>query len=378
MIGTVLRTGWLNLKRDPVAMLLTFIVPLALFSVFAAVFGSMDDAASRPVRTTVLLESQDATARRVADALGTQPTLLVSELPPGSTREDAVRHIRERAAAVAVVLPPDLGVDGGTGASIELLADTANPMALEVVRGVLQQTLPAALALAVPEGERPVAAAVRGPTFEVVDVLGTPGKRPSISYFAAGIGVMFLLFAVSGRGAILIDERESGVLVRMLTSKLGLPRLLAGRWLFLTLLGIVQVTLMFVWGALLFGLDLFTPRHLAGFALMTIATAAAAAGFALCLATLCRTRAQLSGLAVVLVLVMSALGGSMFPRFLMPENLQAAGRFTFNAWALDGYRKVFWYEIPPSGLWPELLLLGSLAVVFYVVALLLARRWRVA
>ncbi len=377
MIGTVLRTGWLNLKRDPVAMLLTFVVPLALFSVFAAVFGSMDDAASRPVRTSVLLPPEDATARRVADLLGEQPTLLVSELPAGSTREDGMRQVRERAASVAVVLPFGLGVEGGTGTTIELLADTANPMALEVVRGVLQQTLPAALALAEPEGPRPAAAA-RGPTFDVVDVLGTPGKRPSISYFAAGIGVMFLLFAVSGRGAILIDERESGVLVRMLTSKLGLPRLLAGRWLFLTLLGIVQVTLMFVWGALLFGLDLFTPRHLAGFGLMTVATAAAAAGFALCLATLCRTRAQLSGLAVVLVLVMSALGGSMFPRFLMPENLQAAGRFTFNAWALDGYRKVFWYEVPPSGLWPELLLLGSLAVVFYVVALLLARRWRAA
>ena len=378
MILTVLRTGWLNLKRDPVAMLLTFVVPLALFSVFAAVFGSMDDAASRPVRATVLLSTEDAASRRVLDALAEQPTLLVSELPPGATRDDAEARVRDRSAAVAVVLPAGLGTDAGRGTLIELLADTANPMAVEVVRGVLQQSLPRALAAQHEMAAGVVAPAAPGPVFSVVDVLGTPGKRPSIAYFAAGIGVMFLLFAVSGRGAILIDERESGVLVRMLTSHLGLPRLLAGRWLFLTLLGIVQVTLMFTWGALLFGLDLFTPRHLAGFGLMTVATAAAAAGFALCLATLCRTRAQLSGLAVVLVLVMSALGGSMFPRFLMPENLQAVGRFTFNAWALDGYRKVFWYEVGPSGLGPELLLLGGLSVVFFLLALLLARRWRTA
>jgi ABC-2 type transport system permease protein len=39
---------------------------------------------------------------------------------------------------------------------------------------------------------------------------------------------------------------------------------------------------------------------------------------------------------------MSALGGSMFPRFLMSETMQKFGLLTFNGWALDGYLKVFW------------------------------------
>ena len=43
---------------------------------------------------------------------------------------------------------------------------------------------------------------------------------------------------------------------------------------------------------------------------------------------------------------MSALGGSMFPRFLMSENMQKVGLLTFNAWALDGYLKVFWRDAP--------------------------------
>ncbi len=32
----------------------------------------------------------------------------------------------------------------------------------------------------------------------------------------------------------------------------------------------------------------------------------------------------------------------MFPRFLMSETMQQFGLVTFNAWALDGYLKVFW------------------------------------
>ena len=58
--------------------------------------------------------------------------------------------------------------------------------------------------------------------------------------------------------------------------------------------------------------------------------------------------------AVVVILTLSVLGGSMFPSFLMPAGLQAIGRLTFNAWALEAYRKVFWYERPVHELAPEI------------------------
>ena len=45
----------------------------------------------------------------------------------------------------------------------------------------------------------------------------------------------------------------------------------------------------------------------------------------LVLATLAKSRAQLSGFSTILILTMSALGGSMFPRFLMSENMQKVG-----------------------------------------------------
>jgi len=130
---------------------------------------------------------------------------------------------------------------------------------------------------------------------------------------------------------------------------------------------------MFVYGMLVFHLDLM--HHLPGFAVMTVVTAATAAGFGLVLATASRTRAQLSGLSTILILTMSALGGSMFPRFLMSEGMQKAGLIAFNAWALDGYVKVFWRDAPVSGLLPQLAVLLGFLAVFLVVARGLARRW---
>ena len=75
--------------------------------------------------------------------------------------------------------------------------------------------------------------------------------------------------------------------------------------------------------------------------------------FGLFLASTCRTRAQLGGISLLIILVMSSLGGSMFPRYLMPAGMQKAGLATFNAWALDGYIKVFWREAPLGALLPS-------------------------
>ena len=130
---------------------------------------------------------------------------------------------------------------------------------------------------------------------------------------------------------------------------------------------------MFTWGALVFGLPL--ASHIPGFLLVTVATASAAAAFGLVLATISRSRAQLSGLSTIIILAMSAMGGSMFPRFMMSDTMQQIGLVTFNAWALDGYLKVFWYEAPLWQLWPQLAVLFGLASVFLLLARRFARRW---
>ena len=127
-------------------------------------------------------------------------------------------------------------------------------------------------------------------------------------------------------------------------SRLGMTGLLAGKWLLMTLVGIVQVTVMFAWAQVAFGVDLL--GHLPGFCVMTVVTAGAAASFALTLAALCRTRTQLNAIATIVILSMSALGGSMVPRYVMGETMQELGKVTFNAWALDGYIKVFWRSLP--------------------------------
>jgi ABC-2 type transport system permease protein len=140
--------------------------------------------------------------------------------------------------------------------------------------------------------------------------------------------------------------------------------------------GVAQLCLMFVWGALFFGLELW--NHLPGFFVMTLATAAVSSAFGLMLASVCRSRMQLVALSNLSILLMSALGGSLFPRFLMSEKLQKIGLITLNAWALDGFQKIFWRDEPVWAVWPQVAVLVGLGALFFFVARRVAERWEAA
>jgi ABC-2 type transport system permease protein len=207
-------------------------------------------------------------------------------------------------------------------------------------------------------------------------VVGENKNNPTLSFEAAAVGVMFLLFTASGSAGALLEEAESGALDRVLGSRIGMSGLLAGKLVFNILLAFTQLTLMFVWAWLVFKVDL--PSHIPGFVVMGLCTSFAVAAFGMLLASMCRTRAQLGALSTLLILVMSAIGGSMFPRYLMPEAMQKAGLWTINAWAIDGFTKVFWRDLPVTALWQQVSVLLAIGIVLFALARRIARRWEYA
>ena len=416
VIGPLLRIGYLNVRRDRVVLAMVFLLPIMFFSIFATVFGNQRDTTSR-VRVGVADEDQSDYSKKLVTALAAEGGLRVQT----HEKEDGTGALLDRAKAealvkngtmpVAIVLPKGFGSGGrffsrdDSVPKVQLLADVSDPIAPQMVQGLLQKVsftaAPDMLAnegvgmleryggpltpaqkqsmtewqnlLANPKTVSETASSL-GPAIEVVNVMQLGyGNVSIVSFYAAGIGVMFLLFSCSGAGGALLDEEESGTLGRLVGSRAGMSGVLAGKWLFIMMLGIVQLTVMFTWGMIAFHLPL--TSHLPGFAVMSVVTAAAAAAFGLVLATISRSRAQLSGISTIIILAMSAVGGSMFPRFLMTDTMQKMGLVTFNAWALDGYIKVFWRDARVLELWPQVLVLVGLTAVFLFAARMFARRW---
>jgi ABC-2 type transport system permease protein len=394
MIPVLTRVAWTNLRRDRAAQVLAFLVPIAFFSIFAMVFGGRGGDGGVPrVKALVVDESHTATSAALARALAAESSLTVvtAAAPAGApagaagvplTRERATEMVRNGSAPVAYVLPAgidtSLGRFDGRGVRVEILSDPSDMVAPKMAAGLLQSaTLRVSRDQAAAFGadaSRPIEDMMPART-RVTEVVGRKRDNGMVAFYAAGIAVMFLMFTASGAGGALIEETESGTLERVLTSGAGMTGVLGAKWLYLAMLGALQVMVMFAWGMMVFRLPLLA--HLPGFAVMTVATAMCTAAFGLVLATLARTRQQLAGLANMVVLSFSAVGGSMFPRFLMSETLQKAGLVCFNSWALDGFIKVFWRDAPVSALWPQVAVLLAWTVVFLAIARRVARRWEV-
>ena len=200
--------------------------------------------------------------------------------------------------------------------------------------------------------------------------------NPRVAMYAAGIAVLFLLFSATGNAATILEEQETGTLDRILASRAGLIHIVIGKWLGIFVLGCLQITVMFVWAEMIFGIQLLD--HLPGFCIMTASTSAATASFAMFLATLSRSRAQLSALSVLIILSMSALGGSMIPRFAMSDQMKVIGQWTFNAWAIDGFQKVFWYRLPIDSLQNETLVLCGSSLILGLSSYVLSSRWKMS
>jgi ABC-2 type transport system permease protein len=431
MISAIVRTSFRALRRDRGAFILTFVLPVAFFSIFAVIFSQSRNGANK-VSVAIVDEDHTAASQRLVAALEHEATLNAFTAPkvkkdqpalPPYTAETALAGVKAGDFQAALIIPKGFSQNpisfgprepGVDQSQIEILHDSSDPIAVQIVGGMLQKVVMSSMGdLMADQGMKFFAQAAGGiskeqkrkieddlarlrqfqdqsqqnPTgssetsqslvaFKVRDVVGENKKSPMVSFYAAGIGVMFLLFTASSAGGSLLDEADSGALDRVLSSRVNMTTLLAGKMVYCTILAFSQLCVMFLWGWAVFHLDLFA--HLPGFFVMGISTAFAVANFGMILASLSKTRAQQGAVGTLLILTMSAIGGSMFPRFLMPESMKIAGLFTINGWAIDGFTKVFWYDEPVAHLWQQVGILLAIGVVLFFVARRFARRWESA
>jgi ABC-2 type transport system permease protein len=382
LISAIVRTAAVSLCRDRGALVLSFILPVVFFSIFAVIFGGRHDGTPR-VKVLVVDEDHSRISQRLVQSLEREGSLVVEARPApvkGAEQSDftaltAEAAVKAGTAPVALIIPHGFGENpisfgpaGGNRPAIQLLEDGSDMVAPQMIVGLLQKVAMSSMPDLMAEQRSKYLVAVTARA-----VVGENKNNPMVSFYAAAIGVMFLLFTASGAAGALLDEVESGTLDRVLSSRVTMTTLLLGKLTFNSLLAFSQLVLMFLWGWAVFKLDIWS--HIPGFAVMGVCTAVAVAAFGMLLASVCRTRAQLGALATLVILVMSSIGGSMFPRFLMPEAMRKAGLLTINAWAIDGFTKVFWRDEPVSHLWPQVLVLLGIAIVLFAIARRLARRW---
>ena len=70
---------------------------------------------------------------------------------------------------------------------------------------------------------------------------------------------------------------------------------------------------------------------------MILTTAFAVSSFGIFLVAIAKSRQQLSGLSTIVIMAMSAIGGSMVPLFIMPAIMQKIAVVSVNYWGIQGF-----------------------------------------
>ncbi len=409
MIWTICEISILRLWNNKQELLMAFVVPMLFFTIFALIFSRGVGQTFSQVRVAFIDDDQSPESLAVIRDACTHPEIALATGIGRTSEQWPIEElsrllISRRGVEVVVHIPAGFTTQNPDAPtlSIVLFNEGVNPIGHRLVQASLAESIALQLSaanLAAVQQSRPVVTLASTSTpmlnssmqpaagrsskratdepsvFKSVNAFASNKHQPKVAMAAAGIAVMFLLFSANSAGASLLEEREAGTLGRLLSSRLSLTQLLLGKWLYITGLGCTQLFVMFAWGQFVFHIDL--TGHLAGFFAMTCCTSAACASFALFLAALCRSRQQLHGVSVTLVLTMSAVGGSMVPRYVMSESMKQLGKFTFNGWALDGFQKIFWYDLPLSAIRAEIGVLVAITLMLGSAARLLAQRWSV-
>jgi ABC-2 type transport system permease protein len=200
------------------------------------------------------------------------------------------------------------------------------------------------------------------------------GNLVGLVHSVAGTSVMMILFSVAGIGGSLLDEKQEGMLKKLLCSPIPPDYILFEKLVFANIISIIQLIIMFIYAWLIFNLDIM--HHLPSLVLMIFTIAFACSGFGVVLASFAKTRQQVQGFSTIIVLVMSGIGGSMIPIFVMPEIMQKIAVFSVNYWGIQGIYDIFWKLVPLTDITFLSRVFVLLCIGFFLnfIALLMFRR----
>jgi ABC-2 type transport system permease protein len=150
--------------------------------------------------------------------------------------------------------------------------------------------------------------------------------------------VQFAIFGLMTSSMVLVTERRSGALRRLMTTPIRGVEVIAGHVLSAFIISFGQLALLVVVGQLAFDVDY--AREPLAILLMMVALALLTTSLGLLVGAISKNEDQVVMYSMIAMMVLSALGGAWFPLDITGEAFSIVGHFTPTAWAMDGFQNI--------------------------------------
>jgi ABC-2 type transport system permease protein len=387
-----------QIVRDWRAATFLLAMPIAFTLMFGFMFGGFSAGETDP-RLPVAFLDQDG--GQLSDQI--LQLLEVSSVirPVFEVDQEVEKQVADEELAAAVIIPPGFSagvvenepiritviVDSSTNAGMTVLGE------IQSVTNRLQTAVNTAqISTQMYEGEQTfqdaasrqiyftdalerTIAAWEEPPIQVIttqarfDQNGEDSLENAFAHSSPGMMAQFAIAGLIGAATIIVLERKSRALARLLTTGVSQVEILLGHYLAMFVMIFVQFSLLTLFGQLFLQLGYY-QQPLATLSMIT-ATALFSASLGLLIGTVAKTDNQVVVFSLIPMFVLAGLGGAWVPLEFTPETVQLIGHLSPVAWIMDGFKDILirgagFYEI----LLPVLVLLG-----FTIVCLALAV-WR--
>lgn len=393
-----------QILRERQSAFFLLIMPVVFTLLFGFAFGGFDSGGDTDPRLPVGFINQDAgsLSQHLVTLLAQSDVIRLVADP--DDQEAVAQQVADFDLAAAVILPPDFGaqMEVGTAIPLTLIIDPAGTtgftiqgeveaavsrltQALQTAQistetAMSQEKLPngdernayfeEALTRAVTAWEDPPVQVRAGSTGAAAR--GDETAVYSDNAFAHSSPGMMAQFALAGlitAAQVLVIERKNGALRRLLTTNMSRAGILAGHYLAMFIMIVVQLLVLILFGQLLLRLPYF--QEPVATLLLVIASALFAASMGLLIGALAKSEEQAVVYSLVPMFILAGLGGAWMPLEFTPITVQRIAYLTPIAWMMDGFK-----DITVRGLGLQSVLTATAVLLLYAVGLWALAAWR--
>jgi ABC-2 type transport system permease protein len=184
-----------------------------------------------------------------------------------------------------------------------------------------------------------------------------------------GMIVMFGVFGLMTSASLLVAERKTRTLQRLITTNMSRAEILGGHAVAVGIVALAQQAILVVAGQVIFGVDFL--HEPIGLLLVMLGLALWVTCLGLLVGVLAHDEQQVVIFALITMFIFSAMGGAWFPLEVTGKTFAAIGHVFPSAWAMDGFQNLL---VRGLGLQSVLLPVGIMAG--YALAFLALAVWR--
>jgi ABC-2 type transport system permease protein len=191
----------------------------------------------------------------------------------------------------------------------------------------------------------------------------------SFAHPSAGMMAQFAIAGLMGAATIVVVERKTRCLQRLITIDISRPQILIGHFLAMFVMILVQLGLLSLFGHLVLKVPYYNQP--VATLVMLMATALFCASMGLLIGIFAHSEEQVLVFSLIPMFVLAALGGAWVPLDFVPQTVRQIASLTPLAWVVGGFK-----DITVRGQGLEAVLVEAGVLLLYAASFIGLAAWR--